>query len=163
MMIGQFETQYHMERLIEGIHHTSINVTDLERSLKFYRDVLGFEPLFEPEDVTGSGFVKAANLKGVAKFRYTHLKVGDGSTLIELIQFFEPKPGSNAQKVYETGTSHIEFRVRNIDEAKTSLEAKGLRFNTDPIRIGDGPLKGRSYVYFSDPDGLMLGLFEEPR
>lgn len=83
--------------------------------------------------------------------------------MIELIQFFEPKPGSSEQKMYQTGASHIEFRVRNIDEAKASLETNGLRFNSDPIRIGDVPLKGRSYVYFSDPDGLMLGLFEEPR
>lgn len=148
--------------LLRGVHHTALNVTDLGRSLSFYRDVLGLKPLFEPEDVVGPGFGRAMKIKN-AKIRYVHLAAGDGSTLVELIQFLTPKAKHSKLRKYDTGAPHIAFRVEDIDEAKDKLEAKGVRFISDPVRIGDGPLKGKSFVYFSDPDGLILELFEETK
>jgi catechol 2,3-dioxygenase-like lactoylglutathione lyase family enzyme len=126
--------------LLGGVHHISINVTDFQRSLEFYRDVLGLEPVFEPEEVTGPGFARAAGLDR-ARFRYTQLKVGDGSTLVELVQFLEPKGSKTARKVYDPGAAHVEFKVDDVAAAKARLEARGVRFNSEPIRIGDGPLK----------------------
>jgi catechol 2,3-dioxygenase-like lactoylglutathione lyase family enzyme len=146
--------------LLKEIHHVSLNVMDLERSLRFYADVLGLEPLFKPEQVTGSGFARASKVDG-AKIRYSVLRVGDGTTFVWLIQFLTPKADVSRQRTYDTGTPHIAFRVDDIDEAKAKLEAKGVEFNSEPIRIGDGPLGGRSFVYFSDPDGVVLEIFEE--
>jgi len=148
--------------LFRGVHHTALNVMDLERSLSFYRDVLGLKPLFEPEDVIGPGFGRAMKIDG-AKIRYVHLEAGDESTIVELIQFLTPKAKHSKLRKYDTGAPHIAFRVDDIDEAKGKLEAKGVRFISDPVRIGDGPLEGKSFVYFSDPDGLVLELFEEAR
>jgi catechol 2,3-dioxygenase-like lactoylglutathione lyase family enzyme len=141
-------------------HHVSINVMDLERSLRFYRDLLGLEPLIEPEDVTGPGFGKATKLSG-ARIRYSILRVGDGTSLIWLIQFLKPKAKRSTQRVYDTGAPHIAFGVDDIGAAKAELEAKGVKFNSEPIRIGDGPLRGTLFVYFQDPDGITLELFEE--
>jgi catechol 2,3-dioxygenase-like lactoylglutathione lyase family enzyme len=149
-----------MTSSLRGIHHTALNVADLGRSLIFYRDVLGLKPLFEPEEVVGPGFGRAMKIDG-AKIKYVHLAASDGSTLVELIQFLTPKPKNNKLRKYDTGAPHIAFRVDDIDEAKERLEAKGVRFISDPVRIGDGPLKGKSFVYFSDPDGLVLELLEE--
>jgi catechol 2,3-dioxygenase-like lactoylglutathione lyase family enzyme len=146
--------------LLREIHHVSLNVMDLERSLKFYRDVLGFEQLFDPEEVGGTGFARAIGIDG-AKIRYVVLRVGDGVSLVWLIQFLTPRAKANKQRPYATGAPHISFRVDDIDEAMTRLEAKGVKFNSEPIRIGDGPLSGRSFVYFPDPDGVVLEIFEE--
>jgi len=149
-------------KLLRGIHHTALNVMDLERSLSFYRDVLGLNPLFEPEDVIGPGFGRAMKIDG-ARIRYAHLKAGDGSTLVELIQFMTPKAKDSKLNKYDTGAPHIAFRVDDIDKAKSKLEARGVKFMSEPVRIGDGSLKGKSFVYFSDPDGLILELFQEAR
>jgi catechol 2,3-dioxygenase-like lactoylglutathione lyase family enzyme len=146
---------------LKEIHHVSLNVMDLERSLKFYRDVLGLEPLFQPEDVMGPGFGKAARIDG-AKIRYSVLRVGDGTSLVWLIQFLTPGAKPSKQRVYDTGAPHIAFRVDDIDEVKAKLESKGVKFNSEPIRVGDGPLNGSSFVYFPDPDGVVLEIFEEP-
>lgn len=118
------------------------------------------EPLFKPEDVTGPGFGRATRIDG-AKIRYAVLGVGDGTSVVWLIQFLTPKAKPSKQRAYDTGAPHIAFRVDNIDEAKARLEAKGVKFNSEPIRIGDGPLSGRSFAYFTDPDGVILEIFEE--
>lgn len=142
------------------IHHTALNVLDIDRSVKFYKDVLGLELLFEPQEASGEAFEKATKING-AKIRFTMLKVADGSTLIELIQYLTPKAKPNEQKICDTGAPHVAFRVDDIDEAKAKLESKGVKFNSDPVRIKEGPLKGRGFVYFPDPDGLTLELFQE--
>ena len=46
---------------------------------------------------------------------------------------------------------------------KANLEAKGVEFNSDPIRVGDGPLNGKLFVYFPDPVGVILELFGESK
>jgi catechol 2,3-dioxygenase-like lactoylglutathione lyase family enzyme len=148
------------EPKLKEIHHVSLNVMDLERSLRFYRDVLGLEPLFGPEDVTGPGFGRATKIDG-AKIRYTVLRVGDGTSLVWLIQFLAPRARPSRQQVHDTEAPHIAFRVDDIDEAKARLEARGVKFTSEPIRVDDGPLSGRSFVYFPDPDGVILEIFEE--
>lgn len=142
------------------IHHTALNVIDMGRSLKFYRELLGLEMLFEPQEASGEAFEQATSISG-AKIMFTMLRSGDGSTVIELIQYLSPKAKPNQQRICDTGAPHIAFRVDDIDEAKKHLEAKGVKFNSEPVRINEGPLKGRSFVYFPDPDGLTLELFEE--
>jgi lactoylglutathione lyase len=144
----------------QEIHHTALNVTDMERSLKFYREVLGLEPMFEPQEASGERFEKATHIPG-AKIKFTMLKIGNGHTFIELIQYVNPKAKPNQLTISDTGAPHVAFRVDNIDETKAKLESKGVKFNSDPVRIQAGPLKGRSFVYFKDPDGLTLELFQE--
>ena len=138
----------------------SLNVLDLERSLRFYEDVLGLERLFQPEDVTGPGFGKATKIEG-AKIRYAVLRVGTGTSFLWLIQFLNPKAKPSQQRVADTGAPHVAFRVDDIDEAKAKLESKGAKFNSDPIRVDDGPLSGRSFAYLLDPDGIIIEIFEE--
>jgi lactoylglutathione lyase len=142
------------------IHHTALNVTDMDRSLKFYRGILGLELLFEPQEASGGSFEKATHIHG-AKIKFTMLKVAGGKTFIELIQYLNPRAKPNQISISDTGAPHVAFRVDDINEAKSKLESKGVKFNSDPVRIQTGPLKGRSFVYFKDPDGLTLELFQE--
>jgi lactoylglutathione lyase len=146
--------------LFREIHHTALNVTDMDRSLKFYKNILGLEAMFEPQEASGEQFERATEIPG-AKIKFTMLKIGGGDTFIELIQYVNPQAKPNELKISDTGAPHVAFRVDNIDEAKANLESKGVKFNSDPVRIVAGPLKGRSFVYFKDPDGLTLELFEE--
>ena len=151
----------HDESLLKGIHHVSLNVSNLERSLAFYRDVLSLEPLIPSENVEGSGFGRAVKIDG-AKIRYAVLRAKDGATSLWLIQFLTPKARQSTQQANDTGAPHVAFNVDDIGEAKAKLEARGVKFNSEPIKVDDGPLSGRSFVYFPDPDGVTIELFEEP-
>ena len=151
-----------MSTLFGEIHHSGLNVSDLDRSLNFYMNILGLEQLFEPQEAWGTPVEEATKTPG-AKTRFTMLKSHKGGAILELIQYESPKAKPSELKISDTGAPHLAFKVDNIDEAKKELESKGMKFNGSPIRVDDGPLKGRAFVYFSDPDGLTLELFQETK
>jgi catechol 2,3-dioxygenase-like lactoylglutathione lyase family enzyme len=148
-----------MSILFGEIHHSGLNVSDLDRSLNFYKNILGLEQLFEVQKL-GKPVEEATKTRG-AKTRFTMLKSRRGDAIVELIQYEFPKAKPSELKISDTGAPHWAFSVDNIDEAKKELESKGVKFNGTPIRVQDGPLNGRAFVYFSDPDGLTLQLFQE--
>ena len=73
---------------VEWLHHTGFNVSDMEQSLRFYRDLLGLEVttdiIFE-----GKIFEKMTSLKD-PQARIVCLSNGDSRHLIELIPFLTP-------------------------------------------------------------------------
>jgi catechol 2,3-dioxygenase-like lactoylglutathione lyase family enzyme len=151
-----------MSTLSGEIHHSGLNVSDLDRSLDFYMNILGLEQVFEPQEAWGTPVEEATRTPG-AKTRFTMLRSRSGGAILELIQYESPRAKPSELKISDTGAPHLAFRVDDIDEAKKELESKGVKFNGAPIRVGDGPLKGRAFVYFSDPDGLTLELFQETK
>jgi lactoylglutathione lyase len=142
-----------------NVHHTAINVTNIEKSIRFYGDVLGLKPLFEPQEASGKDLERTTRLKG-ATLLFTMLQVGDGQTLLELLQFVKPKGRPYTRRHCDVGAPHIAFRVDDIDAACRELKRKGIEFYSAPLRIASGPLKGNAFVYFKDPDGITLELFE---
>ena len=81
------------------------------------------------------------------------LKVGD-SYQIELFSF--PEPPARASRPEALGLRHLAFEVDNVAAAATELNKRGV--TTEPIRIDE--LTGKSFTFFSDPDGLPLELYQ---
>ena len=143
---------------LTGLHHIAVNVSDIEKSIKFYQEVLGFKLLFPPQESSGAELEKAVKVPD-AKLKYAMLQVGNDC--IELLQYVEPIGKPYDRMNCDTGNLHIAFRVSDIDKTYAELKEKGVKFNSPPNRINSGPLKGDVFCYFLDPDGVTLEIYQE--
>src|SRR5580698_7171336 len=109
-----------MSTLSGEIHHSGLNVCDLDRSLDFYINILGLEQLFEPQEAWGTPVEEATKTPG-AKTRFTMLKSRSGDKILDLIQYESPKARPSELKISDTGAAHLAFRVDDKDQAKNEL------------------------------------------
>lgn len=129
---------------ILDVAHVMFNVTDMERSLKLYRDVLGFTV-----SGTYNGEVTWLNMgqyKNDEK-RFFH-DIG-----LYLVPNAAPE---NARKV--VGLNHAAFRLAtptDVDKAAEELHAAGVKILKGPATHKEDDDR---YVYFADPDGNVLEL-----
>lgn len=145
---------------ITGIHHTGIIVTDLDRSIYFYRDLLGAEFVSEPSPwFSGDDLARGVGVPG-AELRQVNLRFG--GVQFELLEYGN-RPIDNVKPAPQNrlGSMHLGLRVDNIVETKARLEAQGVHFLSDVNVVDDGVLAGWRWVYLHDPDGITLELVEE--
>lgn len=141
--------------MIKNIRHTGIVVTDLERSLKFYRDVLGFEPVV---DFTEQGnFIDTISSGRVIVLRMVKLTAQDGG-MIELLHYTShPQPDRGQNTLWETGPTHVAFTVDDVDQTYRQLRARGVKCNSEPIVSPDRKAK---LFFCQDPDGTFLEIVQ---
>ncbi len=144
---------------MNAIFHTGITVANLDRSLPFYRDKLGFKLVTGPTDIfEGEQLEKGLGVPG-AKLRLAIFEIGDGS--LELLEYqTPPSPVDTPLPPNGLGSMHVAFRVDNAVQKMKELEAKGIRFLSDLNVVDEGPLAGWKWVYFKDPDGITLEIVE---
>jgi lactoylglutathione lyase len=138
--------------LIVSPNHTSFTVSDMDRSLAFYRDILGMEVI--SERTAGVDF--ASKVTGIPGASLRVVYVESGGYKLELIQYLTAAGERIDPKTNKPGSAHLCFNVDNIDEAYRDLQAKGVKFQSEPVTVGGGPNKGAKAVYFLDPDGFTL-------
>ncbi|MEW6055122.1 MAG: VOC family protein [Bdellovibrionota bacterium] len=140
--------------MITHIRHVGIVVSDLEKSLKFYRDLLGFTVHKQAEE-TGSYLDQMLALEGV-RVTTVKMKAPDGN-LIELLNFASHRRSHRSRETCEVGITHFAVTVPDIDDAYQKLRAAGVVFNAPPQRSPDGYAK---VTYCKDPDGSFVELVE---
>jgi catechol 2,3-dioxygenase-like lactoylglutathione lyase family enzyme len=146
---------------ILSTNHTSFTVSDLERSLAFFRDGLGFTVTSkaprDPATIERIVGVKGADIE-VAYVR------GPGHSL-ELIQYKGPRErGKVESRPCDTGFAHIAFDVRNIDAAIAEAARHGVTPIAPPVLLTQGgPNAGSKVVYLRDPDGITIEFIEKPQ
>ena len=146
-----------------GVDHLNIVVADLERSVRFYTEVLGFR---RTADVTMEGeWIEAiVGLRGVRGL-VTFVEP-PGGPRIELLQYVAPAgevlPANS--RANTPGLRHLAFRVRDIGAMAARLRAAGVTLFSDPVRVPPGVVRfaagEKTLVYFLDPDGVILELAE---
>ena len=137
--------------------HIGIGVTDLERSLRFYRDLLGFT--WEHQlDVEGEPTDTLLRLRGT-KLHAEYLS-RDG-VRIELLHFGSPKaPARRDRAMNEPGLTHLSFRVTDLDAVVDGLRKAGERVLDDTIiRF---PEWQSAACFIVDPDGQLIELVQAP-
>jgi catechol 2,3-dioxygenase-like lactoylglutathione lyase family enzyme len=140
---------------IKNIRHTGIVVTDMEKSLQFYRDLMGLKPVI---DFTEKGeFIDTiSNTKGI-DLRMVKLMTEDGG-MIELLHYASyPQPERGENKLYETGPTHVAFTVDDVDKTYADWIAKGVKCNSEPVVSPDGKAK---LFFCQDPDGTYLEIVQ---
>jgi len=137
--------------------HYSHCVSDIERSRRFYTDVLGFEVVAE-FDFDDAATAQVMNLPG-CKFRGIFMQ-RDGMR-IELIGFTEPPPvkSTRPRRADEIGHSHFSFYVRNLDETLADLAAKGVEIAHETRAVLQN---GIECCVVRDPDGFPIEMVQMP-
>lgn len=141
-----------------AIRHTGLVVRDLEKSLIFYRDILGLESVKRAVE-KGAFIENVVGIQGV-ELEWVKLRSPDGM-LIELLQYHshpeiagEPHPlPSN-----HLGCSHLAFTVKHLSSLYADLTSRGFHCNSVPQDSPDGCV---TVLYCHDPDGIIVELVEE--
>lgn len=138
------------------MHHVGITVADLEASLAWYEEVFGLTREFVAE---GSG-PELSRAVGVpdARLRFAFLRFG--SCVLELLCYDNDGEDSYTRSNADVGSAHVCIDVPDLRATHRELEAKGIEFLAPPLDIEEGPLAGCSFVYFKDPNGVTLELFQ---
>ncbi len=138
-------------------NHTSFTVSDLDRSIAFFRDALGFEVTSraprDPRAIRHITGVSGAEIE-VAYIR------GPGHSL-ELIQYLAPPArGQVVAEPCDTGFAHVAYDVDDIEAALEAVSAHGVAPINPPWVVDRGPNAGRRVVYCRDPDGITIEFIE---
>jgi|SRR5215468_1105146 len=138
--------------------HIGICVTDLERSIRFYRDLLGFTYRSELR-VQGEPSDTLLRLRGV-DLQAVYLE-RDG-TRLELLHYAAPGAiGDGAPRAMNArGLTHLSLRVDSLQATLGSLRGAGVRVLDDTVI--DIPAFGSAAVFVSDPDGTLIELVQSP-
>jgi catechol 2,3-dioxygenase-like lactoylglutathione lyase family enzyme len=137
--------------------HFGICVSDLDRSVRFYRDALGFEQA--ERHAIGQDF---ARLMEFDEVDLTSQFMRRGPTAIELLAFATPAPEGTPDRrpVNRFGLTHLSFRVDDLDAAAARVAEFGGKVLTETVTtidFGGTPLR---FVYCTDPDGVRVELMD---
>ena len=144
---------------VVGIFHTGLTVSDLERSIAFYRDVLGLE-LVNRWD-SAQPYLRRIVDYPDAELRIALLRLpsqpgGVWGHHIELLEYRAPRGARGDANTYHPGNVHVSFVVDELDATYRSLRASGVRFKSEPVAIDHGRNQGAKAVYAFDPDDITL-------
>jgi catechol 2,3-dioxygenase-like lactoylglutathione lyase family enzyme len=142
------------------LHHTGLTVRDLDRSLAFYRDLLGMDVVFEQEK-QGGYLATIVGYEG-AHVRMAHLAFGGDGHRLELFEYVEPSSRGHASEPRDVGVTHVCLAVEDIHALHARLRAERVEFYSEPVLVDTGANAGGFGVYLRDPDGITLELFQRP-
>ncbi|MFT7839910.1 VOC family protein [Saccharothrix sp. BKS2] len=143
-----------------GVDHVAIRVSDMERSLFFYRDLLGWEVVMDLR-LDGPGMEAALRAPGVRVHNVMLRK--DPLGMIELVQVHAPevRPYDGTRRPLDVGGLFtLSLNVEDIDACYEELTAKGVEFHSAPATIEVPGLGTTRIVFLSDPDGVAIELVQ---
>lgn len=140
--------------MIKKLHHGCITVSDMERSLAFYRDKLGLKVQMDFE-MFGPEFDAYLKMSG-ARFRIVYFEEG-----VELVQYVSPSLGKKPDiTMFDFGFAFLIFEVDDIQKTYEEWSAKGVEFYGLPrLPEKEVPTVGKvMLVHLPGPDGERISL-----
>lgn len=139
--------------------HTGITVANLDRSLAFWRDVLGFE-LSHRANQTGD---LAREITGVPGAEISIAVLKAPGHKIELLEYHAPSDRKRASlRPCDVGSVHVALTVDNLDAVLSTIAASGWKAAGKPQTLKSGPNAGKRVIYVRDPDGTTIELMQPP-
>lgn len=136
--------------------HVGITVSDLEKSINFYTNILGLSIIVEADE-SGQHIDNFSGLDGV-NVRSVKMTDNDGG-LVELLYYKSHKGVSIPDKdITHIGCSHFAVTVQNLTELYNKLVANGVTVMCQPQKSPDFPVV---LTFCKDPDGTLIELVEE--
>lgn len=150
--------------MIRAIDHLNIVVADMERSLRFYTEVLGFTKTKEAH-LEGEWIEHIVGLRGVKAHAVFIVSPG-GEPRIELLRYEAPAGTALTEnsRANTLGLRHFALRVDGIAAMTEKLRSAGITVWGEPTRVPNGVVQfdtgNKTLVYFLDPDGVIVELAE---
>jgi glyoxylase I family protein len=148
-----------LARRLICFHHIGLTVSDLETSIRFYRDLLGMIVIGRREasdDYVGdqTGYL------GVHLSTASLRPAPDSCQSLEIVQY-RSHAGSKADPATNRpGNSHLCLEVLDLRRMYEQLRSHGVRFRSQPVLITSGPNQGGLVIYLYDPDDYIIELFQ---
>ncbi len=160
LSVGAVTIIAHSMLALAAAHHVSFTVADMDRSLRFYCDLLGLEVL--ADWVSETDYLKTITGFPDARMRLAFLRLPGTEVRLELIQYLAPSAPGPAAPTNSPGAAHLCFDVPDIQAAYRDLRAAGVAFRSEPVEITSVANRGAWGVYLSDPDGITVELRQPP-
>lgn len=141
--------------MLTGFHHAAISTPDLDRFVRYYRDLFGCEVAWTFGWEAGSAEADALTGLRDSAARAAMLKLGD--SFLEVFEFSSPpaKPRAGDRPVCDHGITHICLQVQDMQAEYARLKAAGMRFHSPPQAQETGFV-----AYGRDLDGNVVELLE---
>ena len=142
-------------------HHAGIQVADLERSIGFYRDILGFELVFQwnPQ----AEYIRTITGYPDADIHAAILRMPNSDVFLEILEYRNVAKAPVDTGTANPGTAHLAFFTDDCDALYAELTAKGVRSVNPPVTPTIGPNTGGRAVYMIDPDGIRVEFIQSKR
>jgi catechol 2,3-dioxygenase-like lactoylglutathione lyase family enzyme len=143
---------------ITRVHHHTFTVSDMDRSIPFYRDVLGFKLIADVMRENVPAYDKVMGMENV-KVRVAMFNDPAG-TMVALLHYHHPLPRKREMGNVFVGSSVLAVQTDDIHADYARWVKAGVRFQSEPVDvIRDGKLAVR-IAYAFDPDGLVIELYQ---
>jgi catechol 2,3-dioxygenase-like lactoylglutathione lyase family enzyme len=126
---------------VSAFSHVTLNVTDIEKSNEFYKNVLGLKELFVTELPNGMGFSSGVLTNAGVSIELLQLTGSDG----------KPNPVSTSSQC-----TRLVFSVLNFESAKAALSEEGINVSQEMN------FEGIKMVFIQDPDGRTIEITQFP-
>jgi catechol 2,3-dioxygenase-like lactoylglutathione lyase family enzyme len=132
-------------------HHVGLTVSDLDRAVDFYRDILDCSVIAEFE-VSGEAFATGVDIEE-ASARFAHLD--GGSVRIELVEYEPPAEGRSVPQLNDTGATHLGLEVENLDVFYEQLPSTVKTLSSPQTTE-----TGTRILFLRDPEDNLIEILE---
>ncbi len=145
---------------VVAFNHFNVTVSDMDRSLGFWSNLLGLELL-------GRGVVEYPHLDQIVGLENTRIEWADlalpGGGMIEVFQYHRPLGSAVRPRSPDPGCTHVCLEVQALDQLVERLHAAGVETRSRrAVSIPFGDWKDVKSIYVLDPDGVTVELIEMP-
>jgi catechol 2,3-dioxygenase-like lactoylglutathione lyase family enzyme len=149
--------------MIADVLHFSFTVSDIERSVTWWTEVLGLELVHrqrqENEYTQRLVGIPGAILE-VAKLKLPGARPRFSSHVVELVEYVAGSGERPELPTNNVGVAHFALVVTDIHDRYRRMVQQGVSFRNPPVEITAGANKGGWACYFHDPDGITLELLQ---
>lgn len=142
-----------------GVFHFSFTVSDIEKSVIWYRDILGLELVNrqrQENEYTKKLVGMPDAVLEVARLSIPGVRLGASDHILELVQYVVASGPIVSLDTNSPGIAHFAFLVDDIIERFNRLKNLGVSFRNPPVTITEGTNRGGLACYFHGPDGETL-------
>lgn len=146
-----------VKEMFEKIDHTCLTVSDMDRSIAFYRDIVGMRLAFDSK-AAGIEFSgpEADRVMGCPSEGQRVVFMTLGDSRLQLVQFFPGGKPLVDNRASDIGSVHLCFKTEDIHMVYEKFTSLGVTFHCPPQHIGPGWV-----TYLRDPDGIILELAQD--
>jgi catechol 2,3-dioxygenase-like lactoylglutathione lyase family enzyme len=146
---------------ITGVGNFSHIVTNLDKSLEFYRDVLGLELAAPARPFDGNPAIMKLGDTAGAQSRFVQLRVPGSAIGVEIIEYKDIDRKPAHPRFQDPGAANLTLRVRDLG----AVVARAKKAGVHVLTAGGVPaaVRGGMYIFLQDDDGFVVELSQQPQ